>query len=446
MRIPPSPPGPGRARFWRRSLLREPLTRHIRAMFPNVSPRRLAGLRWFWREGFFVQGAESFSADFIPLFALAAGATSGDIGMLAAAANLVMVAGYLPGAFMVSRVRSRKGLVIATSYGASRAMLVVLALLPFIVSAGPALVYLIIAVNALRFFGGSLGNAAWTSLVADLVPQESRGRYFASRFIVIGCAALVGSPLAGWVIRTINGSSVHALPGYQTSLLIAFALGMGSTLFWSRIPEPPALSARRVLGSRRNVMAVLRRNPAFAALALSCFVWSAGANLAGPFFNVFIVTDLGGNAAAVGTTAGVFALTGLLGQVVFGRLTDRRGNRAMLIVTGLLIPILPCAWALARVPFHGYLVNFFSGFLWAGYNLASFNILLEMSPPEDRESSFGIYQTVVATGAVLGPLAGGYLVGLMGYRPVFVASGLTRLIATILFIVLVRPRKSLPAA
>jgi MFS family permease len=400
-----------------------------------IGRRRLYGLRWFWREGIFVQAAESFSADYIPLFALAAGATASNIGMLAAAANLLSVAGFLPGALIASRLRSRKAAVLATTYGPSRLMLPVLALLPFVVPAGPTLVFLIIAVNALRALGGSLGNAAWTSFVADLVPLESRGRFFSSRFIAIGIAALVASPLAGWIIRMVNGTSVHALPGYQVSLVSAFAVGLVSFAFFLRIPEPPGRAPMR--GTARDLVGLLRRNPPFAWLVASSLVWGAALNMAGPFFNVFIVTDLGGSAASVGIIAGTFALTGLFGQVVFGRLTDRRGNRRVLVLTGLLIPVLPVLWAFARAPWHGCIFNLAAGFLWAGYTLASFNFLLEMSPPEDRESSFAIYQTAVAASAVIGPLLGGFLAGVAGYRLVFVISGVGRLAAAILFIALV---------
>jgi MFS family permease len=425
--------------------LSHPLSTHLERMCGVLAPRRLAGLRWFWREGIFVQAAESFSADYIPLFALAAGATPPDIGLLAAAANLLSLAGFMPGALLASLVRTRKAAVLSTSYGPSRLMLPLMAVLPLLFPSGPVLVFLIIGLNALRIFGGSLGNPAWTSFVADLVPAETRGRFFASRLSAGGITALAVSPLAGLIIRTVNGSSHHALPGYQVSLCAAFLAGSVSVAFFLRIPEPPARRVSRPLRQIRGLAVLLRRDRAFTWLALSSFVWGLGTTMAGSFINVFIVTALGGTAASVGITAGVFALCGLFAQLVFGRLSDRRGNRWILVVTGLAIPVLPCLWATARIPLHGYLINVPSGFLWAGYSLASFNILLEMSPAEDRESAFALYQTVVAAGAVIGPILGGSLAGVAGFRPVFVLSGIVRLAATILFLVFVRPRRAITA-
>lgn len=423
----------------RRVFLR-PLSSHIRRICGQLGPRRLSGLKWFWTDGLFAQAAESFSTDYVPLFALAAGASAGGIGLLAAIASLLSIAGFLPGALIASRLRARKTFILATGYGASRLMLPLLAVLAVFWSPGPLLVGLIIAVNAIRILAGSFGNPAWTSLVADLVPVEARGRYFASRNMAIGLAALAASPLAGQIIGTINGRTVHALRGYQVSFLLAFALGAASTILFSRVPEPPARRPAMPRGKARGFLDLIRRNPPFAWLAASSLVWGVSLTMATPFFNVYLVTALGGNAASVGTAAGVFALAGLFGQAAFGRLVDRRGSRAVLVLTGFLIPIFPLLWALATAPLHVYLINVGSGFLWAGYNLANFNILLEMSPPEDRESAIGIYQSVVAASAVVGPLVGGLLAGAVGYQAVFVLSGLGRLAGTGLFLAMVQRR------
>jgi MFS family permease len=425
-----------------RSILARPLTAHLERIFGLLAPRRLSGLRWFWREAIFVQAAESLSADYIPLFALAAGATTTEIGLLAAAANLLSVAGFLPGAMIAARVRTRKTMVLSTSYGPSRLMLPLLAALPFFVPSGSILVFFIIAVNALRIFGGSMGNPAWTSFVADLVPQERRGRFFSSRAFVSGLTALAVSPLAGLMIRAVNGGSANALGGYQVSLFTAFAVGLFSIAFFLKIPEVPPRSRTRLRRQARDLIGLLRGNPAFTWLAASSFVWGIAVNIPGPFFNVFIVTGLGGNVAVVGTNAGVFALAGLFGQLIFGRVVDRSGNRRILILTGLGISTIPFLWALAQVPLHVYLLNIPGAIFWAGYNVASFNILLEMSPAEDRESAFALFQTAVAASAVIGPLLGSLLVSVVGYRLMFVVSGVGRFAGTFFFLFFTRPRKA----
>jgi MFS family permease len=401
-------------------------------------------------EAGFTQGSESFAGDYIALFALAAGASTGDIALLAAAANLATAGGFLPGAALSARLRSRKTAILPASNVPARFMLPLLAALPLLVPAGRPLVILIIALNAVRLFGGSLGNAAWTSFVADLVPPTHRGRLLGGRNLAIGAMALAASPLAGWLISSLDARAAGSLTGYQVSLLASFGFAMVAVLLFSRIPEPPARTptlrrARRGAG-QGGLKGLLRRNPPFLWFTAATFVWSTFTNVSGPFVNVFMVKGLGGNAASVGAIAGAYALTGLLGQAVFGRLSDRRGNRALFIATGFIIPILPCLWAAAQRPGQGIPINLVSGFFWAGYGLAAFNLLLELCPSEDRERAFGLYQTVAAVGAVIGPLVGGWIVDAVGFRPVFLVSGAGRWAAMIMFAALVRaPRPQAPA-
>ena len=404
--------------------------------------RRLAGLKWFWMDGVFGQAQASSSTDYIPLFALAAGASAGSIGALAAVGNFLSIGGYLSGAGVAWRLRQRKPFVVAAGGGASRLMILLLAALPFVTGHGPLLVVLLIAVNALSLMFGSLCNPPWASMAADLVPAESRGRYFASRNLAMGAVALVTSPLAGWIVRTVNSRTSQDLLGYQATLLLAFVCGMLSTYSFSRIPEPPIGVPARLRRRTRNVLDLLKRNSAFTWLAASSFVWGFSLNVASPFFNVYLVTGLHGTSAEVGIATGVSALTGIAGQALFGSLSDKRGNRAVLVLTGILIPILPPCWVLARVPYHVYIINTASGILWAGYNLASFNMLLELSPLEEREAAVALYQSAVSASAVLGPLVGGLLIATAGYHAAFIVSGVGRFVGSILFILFVRPAKA----
>ncbi len=419
-----------------------PLARHLDRICGPFGLRRLAGLKWFWLDGAFSQAQDSSSTDYIPLFALAAGASAGSIGILAAVGNLVSIAGYLSGAGVAWRLRQRKPFVLAAGGVASRLMVLFLALLPLVTGHGFLLVSLIIAFNALRLMFGSLGNPPWASMAADLVPSESRGRYFASRNVAMGVVALATSPLAGWIVRTVNTRASHDMLGYQVTLLLAFLCGMGSTYSFSRIPEPPIGVPVRLRRRTRSVLDLLRRNPTFAWLAASSFVWGFSLNVASPFFNVYLVTGLHGTSANVGIATGVMALTGLAGQALFGKLSDRRGNRAVLVLTGILIPLLPLGWVFAREPYHVYIINTAAGILWAGYNLASFNLLLELSPLEEREAGVAFYQSMVSASAVLGPLVGGLLIATTGYHAAFIVSSVGRLAGSVLFVAFVKSPKA----
>ncbi|HUZ17856.1 MAG TPA: MFS transporter, partial [Spirochaetia bacterium] len=299
-------------------------------------------------------------------------------------------------------------------------------------------VLIIIIVNGMRSFTGNFSNPAWTAMAADLVPVEARGRYFGVRNTMMGIAALVTAPLAGWVVETGNRSAGMPYLGFQLLFVLALVTGLASTFCFNRIPEPSGLPLERRTHRKGDLRRTLRTNRAFVGLVLSAFVWNLALQIGGPFFNVYFVTALHGNNGTVGAATGIANLTNLIGLFVFARLIDRKGNKWVIRATGFVIPLLPLSWVYMTSVWQVYLNNVFSGFLWAGYNMANFNLLLELTPSEQRPRAVALYQTVVFAAAVITPALGGYLADAIGLKPVFAMSSIGRYLAMFIFVLLVR--------
>jgi MFS family permease len=311
--------------------------------------------------------------------------------------------------------------------------LLALAIVPFVAGEPALAIGLIILLNGLRSFSGSLANPAWTSLVADIVPDAMRGRYFGSRNIAMGLAALIVAPLAGRVINLANGFGGFPLLGFQLIFVLSFASGMVSTIAFQRIEEPPPSESISRPHQRGDLRRAVRENPAFLGLVLSAFVWNLALQLSGPFFNVFLVSELGATTLVVGLLASVSSLFSLFGQRLFGRWLDTRGSLWVQSVSGLLIPVLPLAWMFVDAPWQVGLINVFGGILWAGYNLSNFNLLLELTPEMQRPRAVALYQLAVFLASVAGPLLGGYLADAISYDFIFGLSAAGRLSGMLLF-------------
>ena len=178
----------------------------------------------------------------------------------------------------------------------------------------------------------------------------------------------------------------------------------------------------------------------FVVFTAVTLIWNLALQLAGPFFNVYLVQDMGASAAMVGIVTAVNSVSGLVGQRWFGRSYSRLGDMGIFRITGLVIPILPVMWAVITAPWQVGLINGLGGFMWAGYNLAQFNLLLALTPAKGRERFTAIYQTAVFLPAFFAPLIGAWLADMLGFRAVFILSGAGRLVATLLFIYLVGAR------
>ncbi|MGA9350679.1 MAG: MFS transporter [Anaerolineae bacterium] len=371
---------------------------------------------------------------YLSLFVLALGATRAQIGLMSALSSLSAALLLLPGAAIVERWGHRKQIVVLSGGGISRVALLLLALVPLLF-AGPTAVYVVIALAILRSAFANFGVPAWVSLTADIVPLSWRGRYFASRNMAMGVANMLTTLLVGQLITLIGGTN-----GYQLAMGLSCAIGMASTFSFARIEEPPVSAPPEVKDrdSQWPLLQHLRAHPDFLIFCATAAIWNFSLNIAGPFFNLYLVENLRASAGIVGALSVATSLAALPGQRLFGTLVDRWGTRQVQLVTGLLIPLLPWVWALTRSPWHVVPINLAAGFLWAGYELSNFNFLLILTPEDRRPRYTALYQIVVTTALAGGAALGGIVAQRWGYTPVFVLSGIGRLFAALLFARFVR--------
>jgi len=427
----------GRAAHW--------LDDHLRALDAEaLSVQALANLRFLWLDGLFAAASGTLYSPFVALFAAAYGATNVQIGRIIAIANLMAFVALLPGASAINWFGRRKSIVVWSSAGVARVALLAWACLPFM-TADPR-----VALSGMTFlFGlnaamGSFGFPAWTSLVADMIPCSIRGRYLSSRTMVMGGAALLAAPLGGWLIRAVNGWRGLPFAGYQLTLLLAFLFGTVSTFFFQQLVEPElAGPRRRDSGSARGFRWLLH-TPGLLGFFVSGLVFNLSVQSAGPFFSLFLTAELGVTTVGVGLLMALADLTSLLSQRPFGILVDRSGSLRVQLATGLLLPLLPTILALATSVWHVVFSQTVSGLLWAGYNLANFNLLLGLTRKEERASAAALFQMMVVGSAVIGPLIGGCLANKVGFRGLYAfIAGLRWFSMFLFFVLVVRPVRRL---
>ncbi len=407
----------------------------------QLPPAVRRNLRWFWFDGLFANASDSVVITYLPVFLLALGATPSQIGLMSSLASLSAALFLLPSAALVERWGHRKRIALITGGGAGRLMLLMMALTPLMFT-GPAAIYVIIALVVARSILGNMGLPAWTSLTADIVPLSWRGRYFSSRNIALGVAGLVTTLLAGQLIARVGEPA-----GHQLALGLAFFIGLASTFSFYRIQEPPMPTAAQRATSKkerknqRPILQHLRAHPEFMVFCATAALWNFSLNVAAPFFSPYLVETLRATPDVVGILSIISPLTALPGQRLFGRLVDRWGPRRVQLVTGLLIPWLPLGWALTRSPWHVVPIHVVSGFMWAGYNLANFNLLLTLTPEDLRPRYTALYQIVVTTAFAAGAAVGSLTIEMVksastqvwGYYAVFILSSVGRLAAALLF-------------
>ena len=132
--------------------------------------------------------------------------------------------------------------------------------------------------------------------------------------------------------------------------------------------------------------------------------------VAGPFFVLYMLRDL--HLSYFGY--GGWLAAGLLGQLLtlraWGQFGDRFGNKALLSITGLTVPILPMLYLVNTHVGFLLAVNFLGGVIWAGLALGLQNYVFDSVRPEDRAKAIALYSTINAVGWTVGALIGSWLV------------------------------------
>jgi MFS family permease len=400
-----------------------------------TEPAGRRGRRLLWLDGLISNISESTVTSFLNPAAMAFGLSNSQIGFLSAALNAGSALGLLPGARLEERTGRRKLIFVLTNGLIGRLLLIAFAMTPLLLT-GSAVAYGVIGIIALRSFFVQLGYPAWSALLADLVPRTIRGRYFGSRNIALAIAALASAPLAGVIIQWVGPTR-----GYQVGFVLAGVIGLVAASIYAGIPEPPharVVNAARGRPAVTELVTMLRQHPRFLAFSSVALVWNLALMVAGPYFSVYMVRNLQATPTQIGLFVTANGAMNIVGQRLWGRLNDRRGAAWVMRLTGLLIPIIPILWALVPSAWWLLLEEMVSGLLWSGYTLASFNLMLSLTPGTQRPRFVALYQSAVFGAACVGPLVGSLLASHLPLQDLFWISAAGRLVAALLFLFTVR--------
>lgn len=347
---------------------------------------------------------------FLVAFALLLGASNRVIGFVAAIGPMAQVL-QLPAVFLVDKVRARKLLVVIACI-LSRLCLVAVALVPFFFPPG---------VRLTAFFGflflffaiGAVSGCAFNSWVRDLVPDAMMGKYFARRMALsIGTGAVL-SLAAAVGVDFFQGRLPEEFHVYMILFGIAAAFGFVDVYFLGRIPEP-----RMALGDQKGILSMLIepfRNERFRQLLFFLGSWHFAVMFAAPFFTVYLLRRLGLSMTWVIGLAVLSQLVNVAFLGIWGKLSDRFGNKSILLVAGPAFLISIALWPFTTLPEkHMFtvplliLIHSLAGMSTAGVVLSAGTIALKAAPKGAATAYLATNALVAGTASTLAPILAGF--------------------------------------
>jgi len=381
---------------------------------------------------------------YLAAFAVFLRANTAQIGLMTSLPALIGSIAQLLSAWLGRRVQSRMRVILP---GVVVQALVWLPLM-WLPALFPAQGVPLLILFAMVYFAmGNLVAPQWSSLMGDLVPERRRGRYFARRTALASLTAFTALVCAGVVLYLFDEFG-RPLSGYLLIFTVAACARLVSAHHLKCMHDPTGRVSPLAFPSRREWLSRLRHSP-FVRFSLFFALMQFSVSIASPFFTVYMLRDLQYNYLEFMANTATSVLMQFITLGMWGRMSDRFGNRLILVTTGIFIPFLPSLWLLSTHFWYLIAVQMLAGLCWAGYSLSTGNFLYDLIPAEKRVTYMALHNVLANSGVFFGALLGG-LLGVMlpkhlnvsGHEVqwlsvlygVFLISTLARLTVTALFL------------
>ncbi|MFH1549311.1 MAG: MFS transporter [Planctomycetota bacterium] len=374
-----------------------------------------AGLRTVIRDGVAFQAMATLTGGVLLVgFAVELGVSNLIIGLLAAIPFLAQFA-QIPAIYLVEKVRVRRSVCVFAALG-NRLPLILLVLIP-VLFAGKAAPYILLLGISLHAFSGAISACSWNSWMRDLVPENRLGEFFGRRLAFSLGLGIVLILVAGVFLDWWKAAVPHyRLHGYSIIFFLGLASGLIGVYYISRIPEPRMHAGPKHPAFFRKILKPFR-DPDYRRLIYFMGSWNFAINLAAPFFTVYMLVRLGLEMKYVIALAVLSQIINVAFLQIWGRISDRFSNKAVLGFSGPVFLFCILAWTFTTLP-EKYLltvpllvgIHIFTGISLAGVTLAGMNIGLKCAPKGEATTYLAANSLVTSLTAGVAPVVGGLFV------------------------------------
>jgi MFS family permease len=391
---------------------------------------------------------------FLAVFATRQGASSFEISLITAGPAVVnLLFSLLAGRWLEGRS------LVGVTYKASIiSRLGYIALIPVpLYLAGQGQVWAVILITLVMSVPATVFAIAFNALLADVVSPEWRAHVVGRRNALLALASTLSSLLSGYLLDSFL---------FPTNYQIVFGLGAVGALMSSfhlsrlRMPQeapprtgqlmqdharpgdlrPPEAARWSVglrflarSGGKRLLRLDVLRGP-FGLLMAAYFAFYTCLYLAVPIFPIYNVRVLNLTDGQISLGTALFYAVVLIASMQLGRVTQRFGNRRVLVFGGIIFTVYPLCLALAydvRLFLVGSLLG---GVAWAMAFGGLVNRLMERTPQDERPVYMAFHNLALNLGILGGSLSGTLLAEGLGLRPAMWTVAVLRFLAGLLLL------------
>jgi len=348
----------------------------------------------------------------IIVYAKSLGASSTVLGIIAAFTPLMTVF-QLPAAQHLERYGYRQFVLMGWSLRS--VFIFVIAAIPIMgfLDTASKMALLLASLFIFNLLRG-ISSAAWMPWMAELVPEENRGRFLSvdQLFMYGGCllSLIVSGVVMEGTVEPIEFSFVF---------LISALAATASLRCIKRIPEVVAEEKKKLSSQKVPWSAMLRYLP-FRELIIFNVLYMAVIGSLG-VFTVEFLRDTSHFEISQVLFLSSFSFVGALAVLPFcGRVIDQTGSKPLLRVAVGVFALVIALWFLVAagvLPAAVWLIailNFLAGAASANFNLANVRITMSTMPEMGRNHFFALFTVITSLGLGAAPVTWGLILDAIG--------------------------------
>jgi len=362
---------------------------------------------------------ENLWKSFLPKYLEALGAPILAIGLYGSLRDFLDGAYQYPGGWIADRHGRRRALLLFV--GLATAGYAVLAVAP----SWPHVLAGLLLVMA----WSSMASPTLFAVVGDALPRERRAIGFTVQSILKRLPIVVAPALGGLAI-----ASLGARGGVRLGLAVTVALALVTLFVVARVRIPLVVekTPTRIGGVWRSLPRTLRW------LLLSDVFIRTCEGLVDVFLVIYVTNVVGLSAPQFGALIAVQMATSILVYVPASKVADRTGRKPFVVATFVCFASFPLAVVLSK-SFLALAAAFVVGGLREVGEPARKAMIVDLSRPDLRARSIGLYYLLRSTAIAPAAFAGGLLWRVAPTAP-FLAAAAVGLAGTLLFAATVEER------
>jgi len=283
--------------------------------------------------------------------------------------------------------------------------------------------------------GAGLTANPWQSMIAKIIPADSRGTFFGAQAAVANILVSFAAIGAGYMLDILKSPLDFMLCFLITSITLGISY---AALSLTREPEDtekelPAANHQ----FWKEARAILRKDTNFVWFLFFRIIYQF-ATMGFAFYIVYGLRAFQMDAITAGYLTATLTISQTIANIGMGWLGDRLGHRSMLLAGALAVVLSSfAAWAAPSIGWL-YLVFVLSGLANVSYWTIGMAMTVQFGTEAERPIYIGLSNTLIAPATILAPILGGWIADMAGYQTTFMLSALGGLLTTLVLIFLVK--------